>query len=168
MPFLVDTNVLTDSRRRYYGMDFCPGFWDLLGRAQSAGHVHSIKRVGDELAKGHDELANWSRTRKAFFHTAPAGVNQSYRALSTWVASQPYTPAARNQFLRAADYEIVAHAHATRAIVVSNEIATPDARSRITIPDACNGLQVGFQSLWQMLRALEAHFVQHGTPPTRA
>ncbi|HWG36724.1 MAG TPA: DUF4411 family protein [Terriglobales bacterium] len=168
MPFLVDTNVLTDARRRYYGMDFCPGFWDLLWRAQAAGNVHSIKRVGDELARGHDELANWSRSRKEFFHTAPAGVNQSYEALSNWVASQPYTPAARNEFFRAADYEIVAHAHATRAIVVSNEIATPNARSRITIPDACNALQVGFQSVWQMLRALEAHSAQQAAPTRRA
>lgn len=63
MAFLLDANVFIQGKRRHYGMDFCPGFWDWLVKENAAGRVFSIERVGDELTAGDDELADWAAAR---------------------------------------------------------------------------------------------------------
>mgnify|MGYP006298525777 CR=1 FL=1 len=30
MAYLLDANVFIEAKNRYYGMDFCPAFWDWL------------------------------------------------------------------------------------------------------------------------------------------
>lgn len=39
MAWLLDTNVLVNAKRDYYGFEFCPGFWEWLDVAWAAGQV---------------------------------------------------------------------------------------------------------------------------------
>ena len=32
MLYLLDSNIFIEAKNRYYGMDFCPAFWDSLDR----------------------------------------------------------------------------------------------------------------------------------------
>ena len=48
--YLLDSNVFIEAHRRYYGMDFVPGFWDWLDRAFGMGLVASIERIKLALA----------------------------------------------------------------------------------------------------------------------
>jgi hypothetical protein len=63
MPYLLDSNVFIEAKNRYYGLDFCPAFWEWLLHENAAGTVLSIEKVGDELEAGEDELADWAEAR---------------------------------------------------------------------------------------------------------
>jgi hypothetical protein len=57
MLYLLDTNVFIQAKNLHYGFDFCPAFWEWLIEQHERGRVHSVEKVGDELAAGADELA---------------------------------------------------------------------------------------------------------------
>ena len=62
MAYLLDANVFIEARRRYYGLDFCPAFWDWLIAANARGAVYSIERIREQLMGAGDELSDWVRT----------------------------------------------------------------------------------------------------------
>ena len=61
MAYLLDSNVFIEAKNRYYGIDFCPAFWDWLIKQNANGSVYSIEEVGDELTEGNDALADWAK-----------------------------------------------------------------------------------------------------------
>lgn len=61
MAYLLDANVFIEAKRRHYGFDFCPGFWDWLDRATDRGVVRSVSQVAAELLSAGDELSDWVR-----------------------------------------------------------------------------------------------------------
>jgi hypothetical protein len=50
MAYLLDANIFIQAKNLHYGMDFCPAFWDWLVETNQAGKLHSIEKIGDELA----------------------------------------------------------------------------------------------------------------------
>lgn len=40
MAYLLDANVFIEAKRRHYGFDFCPAFWDWL----DARHADQLKK----------------------------------------------------------------------------------------------------------------------------
>ncbi|MCK5241202.1 DUF4411 family protein, partial [bacterium] len=56
MAYLLDANIFIQAKNLYYGLDFCPAFWDWLIRNNASKRVFSIERVGDEIEAGSDEL----------------------------------------------------------------------------------------------------------------
>jgi hypothetical protein len=82
----------------------------------------------------------------------------SLREAANWASGAGYTPPALNLFLSAADYYLVAHAHAHNHIVVTHEKPSPSV-NKIKIPDACIGLGVKCMSPFAMLRVEQARFV---------
>jgi hypothetical protein len=159
MAYLLDANVFIQAKNLHYGFDFCPGFWDWLDQAHAAGKVFSVERVGDELLGGADELATWARTRAdAFFLGPDAAVVPSLQAISTWVSTGGYEPAAVATFLQVADYYLVAQAHAHGHTVVTHEIVAHSTK-RIKIPNACLGMNVRCVTPFEMLRTERARFV---------
>ena len=162
MAYLLDANVFIEAKNRYYGLDFCPAFWEWLIVRNAADQVFSIERVGDELAAGADELATWAATRGPTFFLKPdPAILPTLRAVSSWATSQHYEPAAVNTFLQGADYYLVAHALAHGLTVVTHEIASTSAK-RIKIPDACIGLDAKCVTPFEMLRTEQARFVLEG------
>ena len=63
MAYLLDSNAFIEAKKRWYGFDFCPAYWDWLDAAHAAGSVFSIERVADEILVGDDELSEWARSR---------------------------------------------------------------------------------------------------------
>jgi hypothetical protein len=162
MAYLIDADVLIEAKNRYYGFDFCPGFWDWLVRKLAAGEVLSVERVGQELAAGNDNLSAWAANQGPAFFVPPnantvaamATVSASVRTMS--VNGQPYLPAAVTKFLGDADYYLIAHALAHRDIVVTNESGHPGEQQAsvktLKIPDVCNSVGVQCVSVFKMLR----------------
>ena len=66
MAYLLDANAFIEAKKRWYGFDFCPAYWDWLDAAHSAGIAFSIERVATELFAGDDELTDWARARDSF------------------------------------------------------------------------------------------------------
>ena len=111
MLYLLDTNVFIQAKNLHYGMDFCPAFWDWIVDQNGKGRVHSIEKVGDELAAGQDQLSVWAAARSEEFFLPPdASMLKTLGTVSGWVNSQKqFRPEAKNLFFQGADYYLIAH-----------------------------------------------------------
>lgn len=156
MAYLLDANVFIEAKNRYYGLDFCPAFWDWLVAENAAGRVFSIEKVGDEI---QDEIAPWAAARGAGFFLRPdPALLPSLGVVSTWATSQKYEAAAVNTFLEKADYYLVAYAHAHQHVVVTQEVPSTSTK-KIKIPEPCIGLGIKCVNTFEMLRNSQARFV---------
>lgn len=160
MKYLVDSDVLIQAKNLHYAFGVCPGFWDWLDAAHADGQVFSVAKVRDELCDGRDELADRAKGRASFFLPPDDAVVASLTEVSAWATRvlPPYSSAALAEFLAAADYYLVGHAHAHGFVVVTAEVAS-DTRKKVKIPDACAGMRVRYVSVFDMLRAEGAKFV---------
>lgn len=159
MSYLLDSDVFIQAKNLHYGFDFCPAFWDWIDEQRQTTSVLSIDKVRDELIGGGDELATWAQQRGDDFFIKPdAAVLASLRAASAWAIGAGYEPAAVNIFLQAADYYVVAQAHAGNHVVVTHEVPSVSTK-KIKIPDACIGLGVKCMTPFEMLRKERARFV---------
>ncbi len=157
--YLLDTSVLIAAKKKHYGMDFCPAFWEWLVSANRSNIVNSVEAVYDELATGSDELSDWANERgEAFFLQADDATLKSMKRISHWVVSQNYTQSAVADFLAVADYALVACAHAHKFTVVTHEIRT-NQTTKVKIPNVCEAFQVEVTDPFAMLRAEKARFV---------
>lgn len=155
--FVLDANVLMQARREYYHPKYCPGFWEWLRAEHAAGRVFSIEAVRSEIRKGNDNLLELLPAR--FFLPQPPELARAWTRLSEWVESLPCTRARKNQFLQAADYELVAHAMASHDIIVTHEKLAATDQGKIKIPNACLALGPASTGLWDLLRRTNARFV---------
>lgn len=159
MAYLLDSGVFIQAKRRHYGFDFCPAFWDWLIRSHAAGVVLSIEKVGTELQAGADDLSTWAQARGAAFFVPPDNaVLPALGRVSRWAITQGYEPAAVTTFLEVADYWLVAHALAHGHTVVTHEVPAETVK-KIKIPNACVGLGVPCVTPFEMLRRERARFV---------
>lgn len=159
MAYLLDANIFIQAKNLHYGLDFCPAFWEWLIKNNSASKVFSIEKVGDEIAAGADELANWAAKQGPEFFLQPdQAVVPALGKVSTWAYGGDYEPAAVNTFLQVADYFLIAHALAHGHTIVTHEIASGSTK-RIKIPNACIGVGVKCMTPFEMLRKERARFV---------
>ena len=159
MAYLLDANVFIEAKRRHYGMDFCPAFWDWLEGQNEMECVFSIEKVGDELRAGRDGLADWAAGHgEAFFVRPDEAMLGSLAAVGDWVIGQTYRPAAVSAFLEDADYYLVAHAHAHGHVVVTHEVPSDGVR-QVKIPNVCIGMKTKCMTPFEMLRLERARFV---------
>ncbi|MEU8182965.1 DUF4411 family protein [Micromonospora sp. NPDC049047] len=158
--YLIDTNVFIDAKNRYYPFDIVPGFWDWLKSAHLSAKIYTVEAVYDEVVCTADELCDWiKRMPKSFTLPASDIGAASLTRLSEWANSCPqYTRAAVFEFLGAADYFLVAHAHSISATVVTHERAGTGSRNRVKIPDACEAVGVSWMNPFDMLRTEQAAF----------
>ncbi|MBI4570184.1 MAG: DUF4411 family protein [Planctomycetes bacterium] len=164
MPYLLDADVFIRAKRDHYRFNFCPAFWEWIGKAHEAGKVFSIEKVRDELTAGNDELAPWARALPpSFFIVADSTVSVAATTVSKWANSPRlrYTPQAVYEFLQSADYWLVSQALAKGKgwKVVTHEVSAPGAKSHVKIPDACIGVGGVSISPFQMLEDEGSRFV---------
>ncbi|WP_082358830.1 MULTISPECIES: DUF4411 family protein [Brachybacterium] len=159
MTYLLDANIFIQSNRAHYGLDFVPAFWDWLDYSYEAGLLRSIKQVGTEIAAGKDDLTAWAAARPDLFVPLDASCQPHLAAVAQWATSHHFTSAAVTEFLRVADYQLVAYARAHSMTVVTMEKPEPQRKNRIKIPDACIAMSVEWAGPFDMLRAEKASFV---------
>ena len=159
MAYLLDANVFIAAKNYHYGFDFCPAFWDWLVVANESGRVFSVESVADEVLWKGDQLSAWARERGGGFFLSPdTSVISSMSVVASWAKAQKYTDKAVKRFLRVADYDLVAHAHAEGHTVVTHEVASNSIR-KIKVPDACMGLEIECITPFEMLRDERPRFV---------
>lgn len=162
MSYLLDANVFIQAQNQYYGFDIVPAFWDWLVSANSDGKVFSVEKVADELLGYGDELSDWAKDRSqagGFFLSSDDAVLNSLKDAAAWASGQSFSEAAVNEFLQAADYYLVAHAHAHGHVIVTQEVYEPAITRKIKIPNACQSLGVQWMNTYAMLRTEGARFV---------
>lgn len=157
--YLLDANIFITAKNLHYGFDFVPAFWDWLEQGHNAGILCSTDQVRKELMRIGDELSMWTQGRESLFLKPDETIIPGLRRLAMWARSGRFTPAAADEFLRTADFELVAYAHAHDHTVVTHERPNPFSKKRIHIPDACEELGGRWISPYQMLRDSGARFV---------
>lgn len=160
--FVLDASVFVEAKRHYYAFDLAPAFWEKLVDHANEGRLESIDRVKRELDRGNDELSEWANGpfAHAFALTADKDVIDAYREVMNWVNSQrQFLAGAKAKFANGADGWLVAYAKVKKRIVVTEEVAAPDARRRVPIPNVCQAFQLQpCVDTFQMLRALGVRF----------
>ncbi len=159
MAYLLDANVFIEAKNRFYGLDFCPAFWDWLTVKNGEGRVFSIEKISDEINAGDDALTEWARDRDdGFFLRPDPPVGRALGQANEWVIEQGYDPAGITTFMEGADCYLVAQALAAGHDVVTLE--TPSAsRKKVKIPNVCIGLGIRCMTPFEMLRNEHARFV---------
>ena len=155
--YVLDANVFIEASRRYYAFDLAPGFWDNLIRLANADLIKSIDHIKRELDKGKDELAAWvnHHFHHAFDSTNQSSIVRAYREIIKWVDSQSqFSDAARADFASGADGWLVAYAKVYDGIVVTHEVAAPESKIKVPIPNICVAFNIQFIDTFEMLRAL--------------
>ncbi len=164
MAYLLDANVFIQAKNLYYGLDYCPAFWDWLIQKNRGQFVFSIEKIGDEINAGGDTLANWTAKRgPGFFLKPDSAILPALGNVSAWATTQGYESAAVSTFLQVADYYLVAHALAHGHTVVTHEVAS-NSTKKIKIPNVCIGLRIKCMTPFEMLRNERARFVLGPTP----
>lgn len=162
--YVLDTSVLTQAHRVYYPFDIAPPFWNFLISQVGSNQIVSIDRVSDEILKGNDELAEWTKNKfsNAFKNTKNnLDIIDSYSRLMKWANEQTqYSDAAKDEFARAenADPWIIAYAIVNNCIVVSQEVLKREIKRKIPIPNVCEDFQVKYIDTFTLLRELSFKF----------
>ena len=169
MAYAVDSNGFIQAQNQYYGMDFCPAYWDWLLANHQTGLVVSIDRVYAEIQDQQDDLALWASgpARSLFLPSTDAVTAARLSLVFTWVQARRtaegerfYGHAAQNTFFGGgADPYLIAYAMAHNHTVVTCEANDPARKNKVLIPVVCHGLNVPCITLFDMLRNEQAKFV---------
>ncbi|NNG35409.1 DUF4411 family protein [Nakamurella aerolata] len=155
--YLLDANVFMEASRLYYSFELAPGFWRWLADPSMLGRVASIPAVRDEITAGKGDLVSWARTLpSSFWLPDSAGVATALVELANWATApeRAYRQEAIDLFLGSADYQLIAHAMASGATVVTREQRAPGAKRVIKIPDACDSHGLASTDPFTTFRAL--------------
>lgn len=159
MGYCLDADSLIDAKNHYYGMDFCPAFWQWLDVQASAGQVLSIMEVAGELEPYGGPLKAWGEARKGpLFKGLDAQVTHWIAELAEWTMQQNYLESAKNEFLASTDLKLIAYAKAHGHTVVTREVHD-DGRRKVKIPTVCMAFGVDLTRTHDMLRTLRARFI---------
>lgn len=159
-PYVLDADILIAAHRNYYAPDLCPGFWDCLEHHIRTGQVIVIDRIEAEILNP-EVLVQWvaRATDGATASTRSQPVSDAYRQMVDWVKDNPqFQPAALDEFGRGADGWLAAYARVTGAVLVTNEVANPNKRNKVPLPDICAQFGVRCINTYAMLRELGARF----------
>ena len=168
--YVLDANVFIEAHQKHYSFDICPGFWKALVAQHAGRRVVSIDRVHDELTaidpeltEADDVLKDWAENTapKEFFkQTKDQAVIDMFADMVRWVNSVPqFRPAAKTEFLTAADGWVIAYAKVNGLTVVTHEVLAPDAKKKVPMPNV--GLEFGVVCVntFEMLKDLRVKFV---------
>ena len=157
--YLIDSNVFLQAKNFHYRFEFAGGFWQWIQSAHDVGLVYSVAKVKDELLAGKkgDAARAWAENMPDEFFIeddADAAVMAEYGKLMTWaVGCGQYTPAAISVFadVKRADAFLIAAASHHGDCVITHEKSSPEAKSRIPIPNAADAVGVDTMTIFDLL-----------------
>lgn len=163
MPYLLDADVLIEGKKRWFGFDFCPGFWDWIDAAHAAGVVRSVEAVRTEVLAGDDELVEWVNDRRHLFVAPDEAVVSAFGELVDWAySSSVYEDVAKATFASAADAWLLAQARVSGEVVVTHEVANNSAK-QIKIPEVAAAFGVQVMNSFDLLRTERVRLVLRAT-----
>lgn len=162
---LLDANVFIEAKNFYYGFETFPCFWEWLDTEQAKGHIGSIQLICDELLKGNDGLAAWTKDRKDsgwFFPVDDTETQQNLAKIAEWVMNQTYKDAAKADFLSGGDPWLIAKSMSIGGTVVTQETYDPLIKKKVKIPNVCRAFSVSYIDTFGLLRQSGATFALLG------
>lgn len=161
MAYLLDANVLIEAKNHYCGLDFCPAFWDWIIAKNAEEQVFSVKKIGNELEAGDNDLADWIGNLGDLVQTIPE-VFVALGRVNDWALMQNYASVAVETFIECADCYLVAHAlEGGHEVVMLKTLS--GSQKRIKIPNVCIALSIECVTPFEMLRHMRPYFVLEAT-----
>jgi hypothetical protein len=161
MTYLLDANVFITAKNDYYAFDLVPAFWPWLEEQTENGTVDTVTQVRAEILSGRedDPLRIWVEGLPRLGREPDDATVDAMRKLARWVTTTDrYRGSAVNEFLRSADYYLIADAFAHGDTVVTLETARTQSKRSVKIPDVCAAFDVPVLRTFEMLRAEGASF----------
>jgi hypothetical protein len=152
--YCLDANVFIEGWNKYYSMDLCPSYWEVLDTLAQDGRVFAPIEVKREILQHDDRLATWIKSRPYLFRDITTEVQKHLRQVMA--SYQRLVDSTRKRSI--ADPWVIAFAIAEDAVVVTKEMpAGPNSR-RIKIPDVCNALNIPWIDDFQFAREIGLRF----------
>ena len=171
MVYLIDTSSILDAKKYRYRFGPRQPFWLWLARQIHGGKVVVIEQVCDEIAVGHDELAEWIAGFAEQARIEPLSYPGHLREMKRWIlanypegAFQLFTDVSKRG-RRSADPYLILHALHQREhgleehVVVTQEVPSFPG-GRVKIPDVCRRFGVRCITLSEMLAEAGVDFAQ--------
>ena len=162
--YLLDTNVFIEAERDYYNNAIAPTYWDWLIKQHQDKNIASTHDVYNEITAGNPGfLRTWAieKAPSSFWIKSSNSDAPAFQALTDWVYNKkqpPFRPEAIDEFLRIADYSLIAQAKSLGCAVATREQSAPAAVKRVHIPDACMAIGVKHYSPFQIYKKLGLRF----------
>ncbi|TLN23599.1 DUF4411 family protein, partial [bacterium] len=161
--YLLDSNIFIQAKNMHYPFESFPGFWSWLRQNMEIGVAASIEPVFDEIMRGNDELADWTKERKdcgCFLSVSDTATQQVYRDIAAWAVdpARIFKDNAKSEFLRVADSWLVAKAVSEKLTVVTLEKYQVDCKKRILIPNVCRAFGVECIDTVELIRRTGVKF----------
>ena len=136
--YCLDTNVLIEPWNKYYTIEICPDYWEIIDRLAKQGVIFCPEEVRREIDKIDDELKKWVKSRPHLFREINQTVQVRLREVLERFPRLVDTVKDRSM----ADPWVIAYAMTENAVVVTKEGPTNGHTPRIRIPDVCNALSI--------------------------
>jgi|SRR6056297_1001740 len=154
--YVVDASVFIQAANSYYAFDLVPRFWSWL-ESRVATDLFTVIPVRDEILAQNDQLSEWLVSvddPSWVFAVDGDGTQLQMPTIAKHCVDHGYKPAGISKFLSGADPWVIACAMENNWVVVTHEIAQPETRKRVKMPDVCNELGVPNILVFDMLRQL--------------
>ena len=155
--YVVDANVFMQAANSYYAFDIVPKFWTWL-EERLGQELFTVEPVKDDILKQSDDLSDWLKAVDGAGWVLPVddeATQLQMPVITKHCVDFGYRPAGIVKFLAGADPWVIACAREKGWTVVTQEIAQPETRKRVKIPDVCDNLGVSNILVFDMLRRLK-------------
>lgn len=152
--YCLDTNVFIEAWNKYYSMNLCPDYWDLLDNLAQKEIVFCTEEVKREIEKVDDDLKAWIAARAHFIRELTTDVQLNVRKILKRYPQLIQYKKDRSM----ADPWVIAHAMAAKAVVVTKELNKTPQSQKVSIPDVCDGFSVPWMNDFDFLKELGVSF----------
>ena len=158
MKYLLDSNVLIESKNGFYAFDLCPGFWNWL---RGYDEMRSILKVKEELMEGNDDLSRWVSTDLPdnYFIEEDKSIQMKFRVVSQYVFSlSAFDMSRKDVFFTGADGWLLAAAMDRNAVIVTHEKNDPACKRKILLPVIAHAFGIKCMRITEVLRQEHVSF----------
>ena len=152
--YCLDTNVLIEPWNKYYSMELCPDYWELIDNLAKERIIFCTKEVRYEIEKTDDDLKTWLQARPHLICEVTTEVQNNVRDILLKFPRLIQHTKDRSM----ADPWIIAHAMVQNAVVVTKEIKKPQNSKKVAIPDVCDAFQVPWMNDFEFLGRIGVRF----------
>jgi len=146
--YCIDANVLIQSWQKYYSLELCPDYWDILNELGKQGRIFIPEEVKNEIVvadnsdKTEDDLSKWLKRSSIPIHKPTENVIACWqKILQTDPSHRLLVDNIKGRSL--ADPWLIAHAMNANATVVTKEnIDSAMNSKRVKIPNVCKNMGV--------------------------
>ncbi len=152
--YCLDTGVFIEGWNRYYSMDLCPQYWQVLNDLAKQDIIFSPIEVKREIEKIDDGLKAWIKDKSYLFKDITIEVQNHLRKVMAGHGRLVDSIKQRS----IADPWVLAFAIAEKAIVVTKETPAGPVSRRIKIPDVCIALDIPWMNDFEFAREVGIRF----------